>query len=136
MYIQQGRGDLPFTLPSGYSGSAFSPPTPPIPPSPPIPPTPDEEDSAEPTAEAPTEGDGTAASEESAPTAEEGAESTPAGLFSKLPFLSSLLPPPRHRGEHREGLPEWALVALIFFLLGDSRENDLLPILLILLLWD
>ena len=61
------------------------------------------------------------------------------GLLSRLPFLSSFLPPPREKCEKERHHGEWwdvALLALaVLCLLGD-RENDVLPILLLLLLWD
>ena len=118
MYIQQdGNGSLPFTLPQGYRGNAFTE-------------EPREAPSTIPVEETPPP----QATDSEAPS-EEATPSTPAGAFGKLPFLSSLLPPPRRK---KEGgcLPEWAVVALIFFVLNDSREGDLLPLLLLLLLWD
>ena len=61
------------------------------------------------------------------------------GLLSRLPFHSSFLPPPREQCEKERHHGEWwdvALLALaVLCLLGD-RENDVLPILLLLLLWD
>ena len=124
MYIQENSGStLPFTVPRGYSGSAFQEQQ--------APPPPTEEESAPTvtahtdTVEAPTDSAGSAAAADS-----------PVSALGRLPFLSSLLPPPRKRGERTEaGLSEWALLAVILFLLTDSGENDLLPLLLILLLW-
>ena len=58
------------------------------------------------------------------------------GIFEKLPFLSSLLPPPRKKRGEKEGLPEWALLGILLLLLFEGGENDLLPFLFILLLWD
>lgn len=124
MYIQEDRSGLPFTVPRGYSGSAFAEAVRETA-------APTTEEAPEPQAEAtPTT---PTPQEDSTPTAEP-IKDTPVGLFGKFPFLSSLLPPPRKKGEN--GLPEWALLAIIFFLLNDSREGDLLPILLLLLLWD
>ena len=110
MYIQQDGGE--FSLPKGYGGNAFA--------------------RAE---EAPVE---PPCAEVAPPPAEEevpSEPSTPAGVFGKLPFLAALQPPPRRKREGA-GLPEWAVIALIVFVLSDSRENDLLPLLLLLLLWD
>lgn len=118
MYIQE-QGAIPFALPKGYSGNAFqerdtqTAAVPPPPPDTDVPPAPAEH--REPPKEEPP--------------------SAPAGLFGKMPFLSSLLPPPRRKKEG-DGLPEWAIVALILFVLSDEREGNLLPILLLLLLWD
>ncbi len=124
MYIQENGGAaLPFTVPKGYSGNAFQEP-PPTPPVTEASPPPEAERTAPPTVE------------EAAPaSAGEAPPDTPVSALGRLPFLSSLLPPPRKKREGG-GLPEWALVALIFFVLNDSREGDLLPILLLLLLWD
>ena len=123
MYIQENQGvGIPFTVPKGYSGNAFPETSPAVTPQEVIPQAPSPEDvPQEPEADA-------------APTVAD-APSTLAGAFGKLPFLSSLLPPPRRKKEGG-GLPEWALLALILFVLNDSREGDLLPILLLLLLWD
>ena len=122
MYIQENGGAaLPFTVPKGYSGNAFQePPSPPVAEAPPPP---------EATKAVQAVEEATPASADKAPP------DTPVSALGRLPFLSSLLPPPRKKREGG-GLPEWALVALIFFVLNDSREGDLLPILLLLLLWD
>ena len=58
-------------------------------------------------------------------------------IFAKLPFLSPLLPPARG-GSERSGLPEWAIIGLVLLLLLSDKEgsNDLLPFVLLLLLWD
>ena len=61
----------------------------------------------------------------------------PRGLRERFPLLSSLLPPAR--SEHKRGgvLPEWALIgAVILLFLWEDTENDILPFLLLLLLWD
>ncbi len=61
------------------------------------------------------------------------------GLFSRVPFLSSLAPPPRACGEggRRHGeLWDWVLLAVILLSLLGGKEDDVLPILLLLLLWD
>ena len=59
------------------------------------------------------------------------------GFFSRFPFLSSLLPPPR--GKHKKDglLPEWVVIAAVILLFfSEDGENDILPFLLLLLLWD
>lgn len=59
------------------------------------------------------------------------------GLFSRIPFLSSLMPPPRGRKGEKGGLPDWVLIAALIFLFGgESDEDDILPFLLLLLLWN
>lgn len=74
------------------------------------------------------------------------AESTPVmghtekqgkGLLGKLPFLSSLLPPPRTSGKRGGILPEWLLIgAVILLFFAEDEGSDILPLLLLLLLWD
>ena len=138
MYIQSNKPpDLPFTVPKGYSGNAFAPtpapdPIPHVLPSepeaPPLPP-PDPLES-EAVAPPPQEPEAAPAFAPRHETRREG------GIFSRLPFLSSLLPPPRKKHGDKEGLPEWAVIGIVLLLLLDSPENDLLPFLLILLLWD
>lgn len=152
MYVQSPVPDAHlqggFTLPKGYSGSAFppqgqeaQPPTstsaPPL-----TDPPPDSTQHLAPAEGAEREeiGENTA-KQESAPTAEAFAplrdKRGEGSLFTKLPFLSSLLPPARHKGT-KGGLPEWAVVGLVLFLLLNNSENDndLLPFVLLLLLWD
>lgn len=59
------------------------------------------------------------------------------GFFSRFPFLSSLLPPPRGKDKKDGILPEWALIAAVILLFfSEEGENDILPFLLLLLLWD
>ncbi|MBE6630283.1 MAG: hypothetical protein E7624_05475 [Ruminococcaceae bacterium] len=62
------------------------------------------------------------------------------GLFSRIPFLSSLLPPSRERCEGKSAHSDWwdlALLGLaVLFLLDGNKDHDVLPILLLLLLWD
>lgn len=50
-------------------------------------------------------------------------------LLSRLPWLSALLPPAHHGGGFAELLP----ILGLYFLLADNKEDDLLPILLLLL---
>lgn len=59
------------------------------------------------------------------------------GFFSRFPFLSSLMPPPR--GKHKKDgiLPEWVVIAAVILLFfSEDGESDILPFLLLLLLWD
>ena len=59
------------------------------------------------------------------------------GILSRFPFLSSLLPP--SRGKHKKDgtLPEWVVIAAVILLFfSEDGENDILPFLLLLLLWD
>ncbi len=135
MYIQSNNRELPFTVPRGYSGSAFAPPAP-------TPPPPLQEES-EHEGEAPTpkeeqpESDTVKDAEQAAaPAFAPHREKHRGGLFERLPFLSSLLPPPRKKHGEKEGLPEWVVIGIVLLLLLDSPESDLLPFLLILLLWD
>ena len=59
------------------------------------------------------------------------------GILSRIPFLSSLLPPPRGGGSAGSRLPEWVVIgAVILLLAGDEDGSDVLPFLLLLLLWD
>ena len=53
------------------------------------------------------------------------------GLFSRFPFLTSLLPPKHHGAPPSSDL---ALVVGVFLLLSDNKEDDVLPLLLLLLL--
>ena len=125
MYIQQQSTALPFSLPKGYRGNAFE-----TAPKPPVTPTAEE---------LPTEqtAQDTSTESESAPAfAPTEAPRREGGLLDKIPFLSQLLPPPRRHGGDKGGLPEWAILGIVLLLLLDSPENDLLPFLLILLLWD
>ena len=126
MYIQPEREQKePLSIPSNYSGNAFRQPPKEIPPPeapPPVteePPLPETED---------TESVATNAGCEEKPRG---------GLRERFPFLSSILPPAR--SEHKKGgiLPEWALIgAVILLFLWEDEENDILPFLLLLLLWD
>ncbi|MBR2010450.1 MAG: hypothetical protein IKA06_01710 [Clostridia bacterium] len=138
MYIQSNKPpDLPFTVPKGYSGNAFAPtptadPIPHVLPSEPEAPplSPPDVTESEAVVPPPQEPEAAPAFAPHHETRREG------GIFSRLPFLSSLLPPPRKKHGDKEGLPEWAVIGIVLLLLMDSPENDLLPFLLILLLWD
>ena len=60
------------------------------------------------------------------------------GLFSRIPFLSSLAPPPRGCAEGHKHSEIWDFVllgAVVLCLLG-GKDDDVLPLLLLLLLWD
>lgn len=139
MYIQPERErEEPIAIPRNYSGNAFRPP-----PKEEQTPDPIPEPAPDPIAEMeqvpPKE------HEEQPPQSEESVSAgaffaekeKPRGLRGRFPFLSSLLPPAR--GEHKKGgiLPEWALIgAVILLFLWEDEENDILPFLLLLLLWD
>jgi hypothetical protein len=57
------------------------------------------------------------------------------GLLGRFPLLSSLLPPSRGERANHE-LLTWVLLGAAVLLLLDDRTDDILPLLLILLLWD
>ena len=122
MYIQPQS----VTLPKGYSGNAFR-----------------QEDTAPPPRDAPAKEPEVKEAPPDTPGGCPPPEDVPVmgpppkeeGLFSRLPFLSSLLPPQRKRKEGRCG-GEWLIWGIVLFLLLDNNENDLLPLLLLLLLWD
>ena len=142
MYIQNNPPEgLPFSLPKGYSGSAFDamrsepPPSEPTGAPPVLPPTEPQVNEQESTPASENE-DSTGGEAEVAPAFSEHKDRHGSGLFSRLPFLSSLLPPPRRGRGEKGALPEWAILGIVLFLLLDTPENDLLPFLLILLLWD
>ena len=63
------------------------------------------------------------------------------GIFSRFPLLSSFLPPSRGKGgKEKEGghseLVQWAIIGLAVLLFLEDSTDDLLPLLLLLLLWD
>jgi hypothetical protein len=65
------------------------------------------------------------------------------GFFGKLPFLGSLLPPPRHcKEENAQGLLSGSgrdlllLGAMAYLLFFDQSDDSILPLLLLLLLWE
>lgn len=148
MYIQNNPPErLPFSLPKGYSGSAFdvSPGEPSEPPSaepqverkaPVEPPKSEREPPPVNEHENSLENEHESTEEDAAPAFSEHKDRHGSGLFSRLPFLSSLLPPPRRGRGEKGALPEWAILGIVLFLLLDTPENDLLPFLLILFLWD
>ena len=129
MYIQPEREPRePLSIPSNYSGNAFrqAPREQALPEM-----TPVTENVSEPTPP-PLPPDEAVEASAQADCAEK-----PRGLRERFPLLSSLLPPAR--SEHKRGgiLPEWALIgAVILLFLWEDTENDILPFLLLLLLWD
>ena len=154
MYIQEKDGEQ--KAPPDYSGHTYRPPTE----EPYEPPSVAAEPPSEPTksaAEEPRE-PATEPAEPSAPvglferekprahTQKDGKRggisehSGLGGLFSRVPFLSSLLPPSRERCEGKREHGDWwdlAILGLaVLFLLDGNQDNDVLPILLLLLLWD
>ena len=144
MYIQPSREEREeLTVPQGYSGNAFRQTEPPPPEAPPI--------EAEEAPNMKAEEAPPAAAEPLPPaeppeeiTEKKAEEAAPAGAFSskgeggllsRLPLLSSLLPP--KRGKKSGILPDWVLIAAVFFLFfTEEEETDILPFLLLLLLWD
>ena len=141
MYIQPHRDsplELPVTVPRDYSGHTFrAPPTPPPRDEPPPPAS-----EVELRQEAPPRAEHAQEPPES-PDAEQKSdgETVPCGgtpqekgFLSRIPLLSSLLPPKRS-GKHEGELPEWAIIGLVLILLTDET-SDILPFLLLLLLWD
>ena len=139
MYIQppqRGFGqERPLTVPRDYSGNTFrAPPVTPMAPlmqEPPADEAPAQETS--PIADTQDTPDvSESPTEDAVPTG--AAPQKEKGLLSRFPFLSSLLPP--KRGDRHEGdFPEWALIGLVLLLLSEDA-NDILPFLLLLLLWD
>lgn len=138
MYMQSER-PVP---PKNYSGSAFSPegelrfPQMAVP----------EEETAAKAAlhEAPEEPPATESASPAVLPAEKPPEVVPTmarpegkgGFLSHFPFLSSLLPPPRREGKERLPLPDWVLLGAVALLFLSDGDNDILPFLLLLLLWD
>jgi hypothetical protein len=142
VYIQDERAEREPNAPPDYSGHTYKPAAP-------MPEMPIEE--AE---QAPAQAE---AQKESAPAGAFGARGGGAfhqkesgrgelfgnlglgNLFSRVPFLSSLLPPPRgceaEKRRHSE-LWDWVLLAVVALSLLNGRDDDVLPILLLLLLWD
>ena len=60
-------------------------------------------------------------------------------LFSRIPFLSSLAPPPRqceNSARGRGALWDWVLLAVVALSILNGKDDDVLPLLLLLLLWD
>ena len=141
MYIQPSppADEAPLSLPKDYGGSVFAPPPTPPSTSPPTeeqapPPPTAESTQAPPVQNAPPLTQEPPAAAAFAPAKDKRSESS---LFARLPFLSSLLPPARS-SHGKGGLPEWAVIGLVLLLLFSERENDndLLPFVLLLLLWD
>ena len=164
MYIQpQADTQAPgIYLPRDYSGNAFAPQSEPspepkenLPPAqdPPLAPPPKETQApsgSEPTEcspQPPPESVETGAFFKEKPDngcyKEEQRAQSPGGLWGKFPFLGSLLPPPRHckeqnaqgilSGGGRDLLLIGAMAYLLFF---DQSDDGILPLLLLLLLWE
>ncbi len=147
MYIQENSAEQPRNAPPDYSGHTYGA-DPPVPPLPPIPPSP-----------AKDMGDESLTTVAGEAEIEQTQKSTPVGafsgkggkrgdffgglglngLFSRIPFLSSFAPPPRACGEgerkHSE-LWDWILLAVVALSLFNGKDDDVLPLLLLLLLWD
>ena len=136
MYIQPNAGESPVQLPKDYRGHAFdSAPEAPMqeemPQAAPTPPPPPEAQEAAPVFGR-QEGDGREREPHAMPP-------LLGGLLSRFPVLSTLVPPSRERGcEKREGGEwlTWVLIGLAVLLFLDERSDDILPLLLLLLLWD
>ncbi|MBE6555096.1 MAG: hypothetical protein E7663_02510 [Ruminococcaceae bacterium] len=149
MYIQSGTssgtlhdGDSPPVIPpKGYSGNAFRRQET-VPESPPA--SAENEVEAPPSAipsdtdlHAPPPRQDTEGKEEG--TAPVGGRVSSGGILSRFPFLSSLFPPPRHPKERQResSLLEWLpIILFVLFTLDEREDHDILPILLLLLLWD
>ena len=147
MYIQP-QAEQPMQLPRDYSGSAFSqneaPPVEAISPE-----TGEEnrefrEEAAPESAESVEAG---AFSHRGPPPQETHGQRKPSdppprgGFFGKFPLLSALLPPPRGKDKHGTGLldgdlKEWLLIGVALLLLLRDQGDDILPLLLLLLLWE
>ena len=127
MYIQP-----PFSIPSGYSGNAFASNQASEEASTPAPEAPIKEQ--DPPYECTADGAPEAAPTNAIPT--EAAPDRPAGIFSRFPFFNSLMPPPRHKKENDGALPEWVIIGIFIYIMLDNNDRDLLPFLLLLLLWD
>ena len=156
MYIQQEPPEKEQGVPPDYSGHTYKVPER-VEFSAPSPDTAPEISPQEPPCEDPPHEMQGAQNEESAPAGTFGARGNASflkkdgkrgdffgnlglsGLFSRVPFLSSLAPPPRKCGEgghkHSE-LWDWVLLALVALSLLNGKDDDVLPILLLLLLWD
>ena len=137
MYIQPKRDpsqELPLTVPRDYSGHTFRVPQEQPPQAPPQEAPPEMQSAPSPTApQEPPEATTTEQNGDSE-TAACGARPFEKGFLSRIPFLSSLLPPKRS-GKHEGELPEWAIIGLVLLLLTDET-GDILPFLLLLVLWD
>ena len=132
MYMQNDR-TIP---PKNYSGNAFLPngercfpPNPPRfdpSPDPTTEPLPKQEEAPMPS-KAEAEKDLMPEPTEARPTS---------GPISRFPLLSSFLPPRREGQEKRASLPDWVLLGAVALLFLADGDNDILPFLLLLLLWE
>lgn len=126
MYIQQGTGEGAVQPPKEYHGTAFQAPQDEA-----LPPETEQ-------AEMPEAPRGQEEEPQAAPTMGRGHQAPPRGkegLLSRFPLLSSLLPPTRGEGAHSD-LFTWVLLGAAVLLFLDDRTDDILPLLLILLLWE
>lgn len=57
-------------------------------------------------------------------------------LLSDIPLFSSFLPPPRSKEREHDDLFGWLLVGAAVLLFLNDSIDDILPLLLLLLLWD
>ena len=140
MYIQENPVEKERTAPPDYRGHTYVA-------EPPLSereaePTPSEMQEMHPAAEnegAPSTPVGAFAPREHTPKEERVGAAGLGGLFSRIPFLSSLAPPPRSCGEgarkHGE-LWDFVLLAVLALALLNGRDDDVMPLLLLLLLWD
>lgn len=146
MYIQPER-PIP---PKNYSGSAFTPEGSPLfpgntprnepltapPADPPAPDIPAEHQEPDAEVQPPTE-EVPAVADAPERTVAASASPSHSGLLSRMPFLSSFLPPPRYKdGKQGLSLPDWVLIGAMALLFLSEEDNDILPFLLLLLLWD
>lgn len=58
------------------------------------------------------------------------------GLLSEFPLVSSLLPPPRSHTRDQSDLIQWILIGAAILLFLNDSADDILPLLLLLLLWE
>ena len=123
MYVQPPAGEMPVQLPHEYHGTAFAPADEEAP---------VREAQKEEACAAPPEEE---AREEAAPASARVRQGWREGLLSRFPLLSSLLPPARGEREHGE-LLTLLLLGVAVWLLLDDKSDDILPLLLLLLLWD
>ena len=140
MYIQENAADKERTAPPDYRGHTYA-----VPPSFSAPPAQeqaraDEEEGMEKSTPV-----GAFCEEKKPPCAEKEGKRGDlfsnlglGGLFSRIPFLSSLAPPPRGCGQGHKHSEIWdfVLLAVVALSLLSGKDDDILPLLLLLLLWD
>ena len=145
MYIQENTADKERTAPPDYRGHTY------VSQEPPAPLTPSAQEGAPP----PREGENAKTSDSVPAGAFGGGREVPSfekgskrgdffgnlglgGLFSRIPLLSSLAPPSRGSREERGHgeIWDWVLLGVVVLCLLGGKEDDVLPLLLLLLLWD